>query len=69
MFAFQYCKVPDDDEAVVHMEFLGVISDSDDGEAGSGDLASDHKDSDIIMSEESDMKVASVPAAKRQRRG
>jgi len=69
MFAFQYCKVPDDDEAVVHMEFLGVISDSDDGEAGSGDLASEQKDSDIIMSEESDMKVASVPAAKRQRRG
>mmetsp|Transcript_13663 Transcript_13663/g.19538 ORF Transcript_13663/g.19538 Transcript_13663/m.19538 type:complete len:1843 (+) Transcript_13663:250-5778(+) len=30
MFAFQYCKVPNSNEALMHMEFLGCIAESDD---------------------------------------
>jgi len=59
MFAFQYCKVPDTEKSVIHMEFLGVISDSDDDI--SDEQISDKKNGDAVMSE-------SI-AAKRQRRG
>merc|ERR1712045_424339 len=49
MFAFQYCKIPDSDSTIIHMEFLGVISeaeeDDDDsemkGENTVPDVASD----------------------------
>lgn len=59
MFAFQYCKVPETEKSVIHMEFLGVISDSDDDV--SDELASDKKDGDAVTND-------SI-ATKRQRRG
>ena len=32
MFAFQYCKIPTEDKAIMHMEFLGSIVEDDDEE-------------------------------------
>jgi hypothetical protein len=32
MFAFQYCKIPDSDKTIMHMEFLGSIVEVEDDE-------------------------------------
>ena len=34
MFAFQYCKIPDSDKVIMHMEYLGCISENEEEDVG-----------------------------------
>jgi len=66
MFAVQYCKVPKSDKTIMHMDFLGCITDSEEGGMSSEIENSIRTRSDPVgpkVDEKSD-----EPVTKRQRR-
>jgi hypothetical protein len=68
MYAFQICPVQDKDEAVMYMEYLGVIAEveDDDDAMMDDDVAASATEEAGVETEASE--VAPQPASKRQRR-
>lgn len=69
MFAFQYCKIPNSDRSVMHIEFLGCIAESEEEEEESSMLDEVGKkvnSSDVVMADAEESGEA--PHSKRQRR-
>jgi paired amphipathic helix protein Sin3a len=60
MYAFQYCPMPGEDKAVLHMEYVGVMEDENDASDEDEDSASDEGQQDQAGSTE--------PASKRVKR-
>jgi histone deacetylase complex regulatory component SIN3 len=70
IYAFQYCRVPNSDKSIMHYEYLGCLSDTDDEEDSiTGDEDRDVGSvDDMINDTDGEGNYSSHPSAKRQRR-
>lgn len=70
IYAFQYCRVPNSDKSIMHYEYLGCLSDTDDEEDSvTGDEDRDVGSvDDMVNDTDGEGNNISHPSAKRQRR-
>lgn len=70
IYAFQYCRVPNSDKSIMHYEYLGCLSDTDDED----DSVTVDEDRDVgsvdemVNDTDGEGNSSSQPSAKRQRR-